>query len=222
MTFQDFQKTIISRCHKAGACKPEFKRLIEASDRGDKAGFVRVLIENHGWCIGRVVYDAELFLALDEQDVLLESGLPTQLNQPIEFQVEEIGGRLWKPFNEGGTAENGVGDYMTFDEANDPQAGRIVPSVEDFQKLCALPSVWALYQGQFGRLFDGRLFIPAAGYRHRDSGTLYAVGSNGYSWSSSIPAGSTNAHYLSFYYSWIYPQNSVSRAYGFQVRCLQE
>ncbi|MCH5305812.1 MAG: hypothetical protein J1E79_04960, partial [Rikenella sp.] len=92
MTFQDFQEVIIARCHKAGACKPEFKRLIEASDRGDKAGFVRVLLENHGWCIGKFVYDAELFLALNDQDVLLESGLPTQLNRPIEFQVEEIGG----------------------------------------------------------------------------------------------------------------------------------
>lgn len=221
MTFQDFQETIIARCHKAGACKPEFKRLIEASDRGDKAGFVRVLLENHGWCIGRVVYDAELFLALDEQDVLLESGLPTQLNRPIEFQVEEIGGRLWKPFNEGGTAENGVGDYMTFYEANDPQAGRIVPSVEDFQKLCALPSVWALYQGQFGRLFDGRLFIPAAGYRGRADGALDGVGSDGSSWSSSVPAGAS-AYYLYFDDAVLNPQGTAYRAYGRQVRCLQE
>ena len=63
---------------------------------------------------------------------------------------------------------------------------------------------------------------PAPGYRHRDHGTLYAVGADGYSWSSTIPTGSGYAHYLSFSYSWLDPQSSNYRAYGFPLRCLQE
>ncbi|MCH5305349.1 MAG: hypothetical protein J1E79_02580, partial [Rikenella sp.] len=89
----------------------------------------------------------------------------------------------------------------------------------------ALPSVWALYQGQFGRLFDSRLFIPAAGYRHCDDDTLYSVGQRGYSWSSSVPPAwelSYRAYYLRFYYTVLHPQYISNRANGLQVRCLQK
>ncbi len=48
---------------------------------------------------------------------------------------------------------------------------------------------------------------------------MYAVGTNGYSWSSSIAG--TNAHNLNFNYSWLNPQNSNNRANGLQLRCLQ-
>ncbi len=193
---------------------------MRAVDKRDRAGFVRVLLDNHGWCIGSYIYDAAFFLELEEQDVLLEAGLKTQSNRPIDFKTEEIGGKLWKPFNEGANAENGIGDYFTFDEANDPEAGRLVPSVEDFKALCSLPNEWALYQGQFGRLFDGRLFLPAAGGRSANDDTLYYVGRNGYSWSSAITG--SNAHFLLFYYGGVYPQDYGSRAYGLQLRCLQE
>ncbi len=67
---------------------------------------------------------------------------------------------------------------------------------------------------------------PAPGFRdagnNRGYGTLYYVGSAGYFWSSSIPAGSGNAHFLDFYYYGVYPQGHNSRAYGLQLRCLQE
>lgn len=220
MTFQDFQETIIARCKEANACRHEFMCLLKAANSEDRAEFVRVLLRNHNRCIVYKIYYATMFLALEDQDVLLDAGLKTQKNHPIEFKAEKIGGKLWKPFNEGASAENGIGDYFTFDEANDPEAGRLVPSVEDFKALCALPSEWALYQGQFGRLFDNRLFIPAGGYRGRYGSTLYAVGNDGCSWSSSIAG--TDAHNLGFGYSWLYPQGSNYRAYGLQVRCLKE
>ena len=66
---------------------------------------------------------------------------------------------------------------------------------------------------------------PAPGFRDagsRTGGRLYEVGFSGFSWSSTIPTGSGNARYLLFYYSWLYPQNSSNRAYGFPLRCLQE
>ena len=65
---------------------------------------------------------------------------------------------------------------------------------------------------------------PAAppGYRDARARTLGSVGSSGYIWSLTIPTGSGYAHYLSFSYSWLDPQSSNYRAYGFPLRCLQE
>lgn len=65
-------------------------------------------------------------------------------------------------------------------------------------------------------------FYPASGYRNRTSGALSSVGSSGYSWSSSPTQSSTNAGYLSFVASYVYPQNNFSRACGFPVRCVRE
>ncbi|MDE6499292.1 MAG: hypothetical protein K2K83_01125 [Rikenella sp.] len=49
---------------------------------------------------------------------------------------------------------------------------------------------------------------------------MYAVGYNGYSWSSSFTG--TGTYRLAFNYGGIYPNSSSNRAYGFQLRCLQE
>ncbi|MDE6500440.1 MAG: hypothetical protein K2K83_07035 [Rikenella sp.] len=50
---------------------------------------------------------------------------------------------------------------------------------------------------------------------------MYNVGDSGYGWTSSV-AGGTYAYYLSFNYDSVRPNNSSGRAYGFQLRCLQE
>ena len=67
---------------------------------------------------------------------------------------------------------------------------------------------------------------PAPGFRDagyfNGYGTLYGVGYAGYIWSSTIPTGSGNAHYLSFGYGGINPQGNNYRGYGFPLRCLQE
>ena len=65
-------------------------------------------------------------------------------------------------------------------------------------------------------------FYPASGYRNRASGALSSVGSYGYSWSSSPTPSSTGAGYLGFYATDVFPQNNLSRAYGFPVRCVRE
>ncbi len=59
------------------------------------------------------------------------------------------------------------------------------------------------------------------GLRAYQYGTLYYVGYAGYIWSSTIPTGSGSAHRLGFGYGGICPQSNNSRAYGFQLRCLQ-
>ena len=65
-------------------------------------------------------------------------------------------------------------------------------------------------------------FYPASGYRNRASGALTNVGSSRYSWSSSPTQSSTNAGYLNFSASSVYPQDGNARAYGFPVRCVRE
>ncbi|MDE5944966.1 MAG: hypothetical protein K2G93_05195 [Rikenella sp.] len=51
---------------------------------------------------------------------------------------------------------------------------------------------------------------------------MWCIGTSGYSWSSTILTGSTNAHNLLFVYGGIGPNNDNNRSYGFQLRCLQE
>lgn len=189
-------------------------------DMSDPEAFIRVLLDNHGWCIENDIYNAASMLQIDEQDILLRAGLRTQFNVPIDFQPERVAGKLWKPFNEGATEGNWEGDYMTFDQVNDPEAGRIMPSNNDFIALSTQKREWSIYQNQFGYLFDGRLFIPAGGYRHRDTGALTAVGNEGSVWSGSFSG--TSGRCLHFGSAWLNPEGAGGRAYGFQVRCLQE
>ncbi len=54
----------------------------------------------------------------------------------------------------------------------------------------------------------------------RGFGGLRDVGSNGYSWSSTITG--SDAHFLYFHCNGVNPQSSNARAYGFPLRCLQE
>ena len=52
------------------------------------------------------------------------------------------------------------------------------------------------------------------------SGTLYGVGTAGYSWAATIT--DANAYRLDFYHLGIIPHSSYYRANGFPLRCLQE
>ncbi|MDE6712042.1 MAG: fibrobacter succinogenes major paralogous domain-containing protein [Alistipes sp.] len=66
------------------------------------------------------------------------------------------------------------------------------------------------------------LFTGAAGYRHRESGALTAVGTEGtYASSSSYAAGNLGAGSLGFSSAVVLPLSGYTRAYGFSVRCVQ-
>ena len=60
----------------------------------------------------------------------------------------------------------------------------------------------------------------APGYRPRSTGELWAVGNNGYSWSSTIS--SIQGMYLALECGMLDPVHIDSRAYGLQLRCLSE
>ena len=62
----------------------------------------------------------------------------------------------------------------------------------------------------------------ATGYRHRESGALTNVGTEGDVWSSSSAyAGNLNAGNLNFNSGNVNPLNNSNRANAFSVRCVQ-
>ena len=70
--------------------------------------------------------------------------------------------------------------------------------------------------------FQRLLFTGAAGYRHRESGALTAVGTEGtYASSSSYAAGNINAGILWFGAGNVNPLNNGNRANARSVRCVQ-
>ena len=77
--------------------------------------------------------------------------------------------------------------------------------------------------GRNGRLYAAgsvKAWYPAPGYRERANGALGGVGNYGYSWASTVSG--TYGMYLWFSTAGLYPSSAGIRAYGFQVRCLQE
>ena len=65
-----------------------------------------------------------------------------------------------------------------------------------------------------------RMWFPAAGCRSHTNGTLGRVGDGEYNWSSSTNG--TKAHLMLSNYTQSSPRYAESRAYSFQVRCIQE
>ena len=68
---------------------------------------------------------------------------------------------------------------------------------------------------------DATVYFPASGYRMYDSGSLNAVGYNGFSWSA-VPGGTNAGCAPTFSQSSVEPQNYYDRANGFSVRPVAE
>jgi len=64
------------------------------------------------------------------------------------------------------------------------------------------------------------MFLPAAGYRGDNSGSLASVGSAGYYWSSTVNG--VGARALGFTSSTVNSSSNGHRAHGFSVRCVAE
>ena len=68
--------------------------------------------------------------------------------------------------------------------------------------------------------FECTALRPAPGLRDYGNGLLRVVGSYGFNWSSSFTG--TYTYRLSFYSGAVLPNDTSYRAYGLQLRCLQE
>ena len=99
-----------------------------------------------------------------------------------------------------------------------------LPTVGEFQELNAqCDSEWTDEDGVAGHRFTSRIngnsiFFPASGYYNGTS--LNYRGSSGNYWSSSYNS-ATNAYYLNFSSSGVYPANYNYRRYGFTARAVQ-
>ena len=63
--------------------------------------------------------------------------------------------------------------------------------------------------------------FPMSGYRKYSDGSLYNVGDRGYVQLSSAHS-QGNAHILSFYFNYVYPQSNARRAAGYSVRPVED
>lgn len=98
-----------------------------------------------------------------------------------------------------------------------------MPTTAEFRELydnCT--SVWTTLNGVNGRLFTSNvngntLFFPADGYY--DGTSLNGRGSGGYCWSSTYGS-AADARYLYFNSSFVGPQSSRDRRFGFYVRAV--
>jgi uncharacterized protein (TIGR02145 family) len=149
--------------------------------------------------------------------------------QSASFEAIDLGlpsGRKWANMNVGAESDEEPGMYFDFDEANalEFEDGWHMPSKEDFKELDEnCDHEFCEINGIKGMKFTSKInnkfvFFPAAG---RYSGTsLYDRGSYGCYWSSSYNR-SSNAYYLYFSSSSVYPQYYFNRYDGFSVRAVQ-
>ena len=86
---------------------------------------------------------------------------------------------------------------------------------------------WDKFSAAYGHNFytnsskNATIFFPASGFRISSDGSLYNVGSNGCFWSA-VPYNAHNGCGLNFGWSFVSPQYSNSRSYGFAARPVSE
>ena len=99
-----------------------------------------------------------------------------------------------------------------------------VPNGNTFTRFFTPNVVGSFSNGYKFKRYSGDttgVFFPASGCRLYSNGSLDSVGSLGYVWLSAAYS-QNNAYDLSFYSSYVDPQNINFRAYGFSVRPVQD
>ena len=86
---------------------------------------------------------------------------------------------------------------------------------------------WNKFSAAYGHNFytngskTATIFFPASGFRNNSDGSLGNVGNNGYYWSA-VPNYTYNGCILGFYWSYVHPQSSNDRSFGFAARPVSE
>ncbi|MCL2041012.1 MAG: fibrobacter succinogenes major paralogous domain-containing protein [Bacteroidales bacterium] len=129
-------------------------------------------------------------------------------------RVNSYGGNTWNGGEEPGET--------WIQETNPCPAGWRVPTEEEWRSLDSTSSSWGKKNGVSGRFFNAKnpIFLPAAGSRYYNAGTLYGVGSTGCYWSCTISG--TSAYSMNFGGTTVNPSSVSNRAYGFCVRCVAD
>ena len=156
-----------------------------------------------------------------------DAGMFYQWNRNIGWNatdpmINSNGGTTWNSSDPTGTA---------WTKANDPSpAGWRVPTLAEIQSLLNTTYVtrtWTTQNSVNGlKLTDiatsNTLFLPAAGYRWHEDGTLYSAGSSGFYWSSTrydfISWAAYSLQFWSSLTNWV----DYARGRGSNVRCVAE
>jgi len=124
------------------------------------------------------------------------------------------GTTTWNASSNGGTG-------LSF--TNDPcPTGWKVPTIDDLQTLGS--GFWTVKNGQSGREFvDGNntLFLPAAGFRQKNGGTLTSSDSEGYYWTATATT-SYYASYIHFNNAGLTSTGTADRGYAYSIRCIEK
>ena len=117
------------------------------------------------------------------------------------------------------------GEYYTWEKAqNSLPKGWRLPTIDEIETLLQAPHKWQELDGVCGRLFgsgNNTIFLPAAGKRNSDYGTLDWVGWEGDYWSATWN-GNFYARKLSFYSDSAYTVHRAYRKFGCSIRCVAE
>jgi uncharacterized protein (TIGR02145 family) len=173
-----------------------------------------VVINGIRWATRNVDYPGT-FAATPESP-----GMLYQWNKKVGWSntdpmINHYGGTIWDSSTLSGT---------TWEEAQDPcPAGWRVPTLDEIKSLLSTGSSLTTYNGVLGRLFgisqDVYLFMPAAGQRNQNDGSLGGVG-YGYYWGSTKYINS--AVHLEFYSGSAGWSNAGFTRYGRSVRCVAD
>lgn len=98
-----------------------------------------------------------------------------------------------------------------------------VPRKDVWTNMSNTNTLWQAAGGSlvWNIVLAGPAAYPGQGARGA-GGILYNAGSNGYHWSSSIPAGSDKAQYMTLNSTDVFPASAFSRVLGFAVRCVTQ
>jgi len=149
--------------------------------------------------------------------------------QYIKPIAVNINGVTWLKTNVGADNPEDYGDYFTWKEAQTacPKYWRL-PTFAELEMLVNTPSEWVTINGINGRKFGSgvgsgnfdTIFLPAAGLRNPDDGTLKGAGAYGSYWC--ITEGNNdNAYGLGFHKGGAFV-NDGNKEYGCSVRCVKE
>ena len=177
-----------------------------------------------------------MFAALQTNEKVTDSGL--SINLKCDWLDEPIHTKIYSPttgkeYILSGYYQDATGnEHFTHEQAI--EIGERIPGwrlcTDEFHKALADAvfddNKWKWKENVCGTKLNGFEYLTKVlkyklgGYRNVATGALTAVGNNGYSWSSSVSG--IRGLFLLFSASGLNPSHPDYRAYGFQVRCLQE
>lgn len=141
--------------------------------------------------------------------------------ESFNSETIEIAGLKWATTNFGAPNKNEFGKYLTFSQAVNlcPKGWRL-PTIDDFSRLCAVPTRWIECNGNYGLIFGEKLFLFAAGYLKSSTNAIRLVNETGFYWSSTSSP-NNYARHLGFGNTGAYASPNSNQLDGFQVRYIK-